>query len=309
MLKLENITVRFGSPENSPVVNDVSLHVKHFDKIAIIGETGSGKSVLLLALLKMLPPSALVTGKLMLGNRDVLQMDKKEITKVRGKIISYVPQGSADGLNPLLTIGYQVGEPLSQHTDLKKKEIENRVIEMLGIFDIGDEEKIVKAYPYTLSGGMKQRALIAMGVIADSPILFIDEPTKGLDSRRVNMVIESFRLLKERTILCITHDLRFANKIAEKILVMYSSQQVEFAYKDDFFREPLHPYSQALLQALPENGLHVNMGFAIPNTEYETSNACLFANRCPLKTTRCNKRPPLIDLGGRKVRCWIYDKG
>jgi peptide/nickel transport system ATP-binding protein len=306
MLKLENITVRFGSPENSPVVNDVSLLVKPLDKIGIVGETGSGKSVLLLAMLKMLPPNALVSGRLLLDDQDLLQMSKKEITRIRGKRISYVPQGTGDGLNPLLTIGYQVGEPLTQHTKLKAKEVQSRVIEALKNFDMGDEEKIVKAYPHTLSGGMKQRAMIAMGVITGSPIIFVDEPTKGLDGRRVNMVVESFKLLADRTILCVTHDLRFARKIAEKIFVMYASQQVELASKEDFFREPLHPYSQALLQALPENGLHVNMGFSIPNTEYELSNACLFANRCTRKTNRCKQRPPMVDVRGRKVRCWIY---
>jgi peptide/nickel transport system ATP-binding protein len=306
MLDLEHITVRFGSPENIPVVNDVSLHINPLDKIGIIGETGSGKSVLLLAMLKMLPPSALVSGSMLIDGQDVLQMDKKEITKIRGKKISYVPQGTANGLNPLLTIGYQIGEPLTQHTDLNEQEIRYRVAEALTRLDMGDEDKIVKAYPHTLSGGMKQRALIAMGIIGEAPIIFIDEPTKGLDGRRVDLVVESFRLLANRTILCVTHDLRFARKIARKILVMYASQQVEFAEMEDFFRHPLHPYSQALLQALPENGLHVNMGFAIPNTEYESNQACLFANRCAQKTKKCQQRPPLVDVHGRKVRCWKY---
>jgi peptide/nickel transport system ATP-binding protein len=306
MLELENITVRFGSPENTPVVNDVSLHVHHLDKIGIIGETGSGKSVLLLAMLQMLPLSAYVSGQLLLDGQDVLKMDKKEIANIRGKMISYVPQGTANGLNPLLTLGYQIGEPLTQHTDLKAEEVQYRVIEVLKKLDMGDEEKLVKAYPHTLSGGMKQRALIAMGIIGGAPIIFIDEPTKGLDSRRVNLVTESFRLLADRTILCVTHDLRFARKIAGKIFVMYASQEVEFANKEDFFKKPLHPYSQALLQALPENGFHVNMGFAIPNTEYEVNSACLFANRCTQKTKKCTQRPPMVDIHGRKVRCWNY---
>ncbi len=130
-----------------------------------------------------------------------------------------------------------------------------------------------------------------MGIASGSPIIFIDEPTKGLDSRRVNMVVDSFKLLKDRTILCVTHDLQFARRIAEKILVMYASQQIEFANRDEFFCEPLHPYSKALLQALPENGLRVNMGFAPPNNEYENINGCLFASRCPERNARCNLRP------------------
>jgi peptide/nickel transport system ATP-binding protein len=306
MLKLENITVRFGVPENNPVVNDVSLTVESLDKIGIIGETGSGKSILLLAMLKMLPKSALVSGKLLFDNRDILQMNKKEIAGIRGKIISYVPQGSGNGLNPLLTIGYQVGETLIYHEKMKKQKAIERATDILRSFDIGNEEKIVQAYPYCLSGGMKQRVLIAMGIASGSPIIFIDEPTKGRDSRRVNMVVDSFKLLKDRTILCVTHDLQFARRIAEKILVMYASQQIEFADRDEFFREPLHPYSKALLQALPENGLCVNMGFAPPNNEYENINGCLFASRCPERNARCHLRPPLVDIYGRKVRCWNY---
>jgi peptide/nickel transport system ATP-binding protein len=120
------------------------------------------------------------------------------------------------------------------------------------------------------------------------------------------MVIESFKMLEDRTILCVTHDLRFARKIANKIVVMYAAQQVEFSSVEDFYREPLHPYSQALLQALPENGLRANLGFAPPNTEYEMIDGCLFANRCIVKTDRCKQRPPLIDIHGRKVRCWKY---
>jgi peptide/nickel transport system ATP-binding protein len=141
MLKLENITVRFGVPENNPVVNDVSLTVEALDKIGIIGETGSGKSILLLAMLKMLPKSALVSGKLLFDSRDILQMNKKEIAGIRGKIISYVPQGSGNGLNPLLTIGYQVGETLIYHEKMKKQKAIERATEILRSFDIGMKKK------------------------------------------------------------------------------------------------------------------------------------------------------------------------
>jgi len=306
MLKLENITVRFGSPQNHPVVNDVSLAVAPLDKVGIIGETGSGKSVLLLSLLKMLPTSALVSGRLLLDDRDVLQMGKDEIIKVRGRRISYVPQGTADGLNPLLTVGYQVGEPLAQHGRLRAKEVRRRVVELLKYFDMGDEARLARAYPHTLSGGMKQRALIAMGVIAGAPIIFVDEPTKGLDGRRVSMLVESFRRLADRTILCVTHDLRFARQIATRIFVMYASQQVELADKEDFFHEPLHPYSRALLQALPENGLRASPGFAPPTSALEPEEGCLFAGRCAERDGRCRGRPPLVDVDGRKVRCWQY---
>ncbi len=306
MLELTDITVRFGKAGTPNAIEHVSLSVKEKEKVFIIGETGSGKSVLLLAVLGMLPKSAHVTGKALLNGRDLMQLKGKALREMRGKEIAYVPQGSGNGMNPLLRIGYQVGEPLMIHQKAKKKAAIREAIKGLREFDLGEEEELVKKYPHMLSGGMKQRSLIAMGVIADAPVIFADEPTKGLDSERIELVIQAFGQLKDQTIVCVTHDLRFARAAAERICVMYASEQIESAAKDEFFAEPLHPYAKAILAALPENGLKVSKGFAPPREDEEAAKGCHYARRCSFCTERCENKPPMVEVGDRKVRCWLY---
>lgn len=306
MLDIRNINIVFGSTLNPPAVDNMSIKVNQYDKTVIIGETGSGKSVLILALLKMLPSSAIVSGSAIYKNDNILEFNEKQIRKIRGAKISYIPQGSGNGMNPLLRVGFQISEALMEHKKVKYKDALSESISLLKKFDLGDEKKIIGSYPYMLSGGMKQRILITMGIVADAEVIFADEPTKGLDQRRIDMVIDSFKQLQNKTILCVTHDLRFAKEIATNISVMYSAQQIEFARKDEFFNEPLHPYSKSLIEALPENGLNSNLGFAPPKGSYILDESCKFIDRCLYKTNRCLKSPPMIDLGMRKVRCWKY---
>ncbi|MCF0120542.1 MAG: ABC transporter ATP-binding protein [Oscillospiraceae bacterium] len=171
---------------------------------------------------------------------------------------------------------------------------------------MGSEEQWARAYPHMLSGGMKQRAMIAMGVAAGAKTILADEPTKGLDSDRIESVIECFNMLKDETVLCVTHDVNFARAIGDNISVMYAAQQLEYAERDDFFSCPLHPYSQAIIAAMPENGLQCTVGFAPPHTEYSRL-ICRFAERCPQCSDRClNEMPPMINLDGHHVRCWQY---
>lgn len=306
MLDIQNVTVRFGPAGTPNAIEQVSLAAPDRQKTFLIGETGSGKSVLLLAILQMLPKSAHVEGRALLDGMDVMALPPKEIRKIRGSRIAYIPQGSGNGMNPLLTVGLQVGEPLMIHQGLRKRPAKERALQLLRQLDLGNEEQLIRQYPYTLSGGMKQRSLIAMGVIADAGLLFADEPTKGQDTERIRMIAETFERLPDKTLLCVTHDLRFARNMADQIAVMYASEEVETASKSDFFREPLHPYSRAILRALPENGLQVTKGFAPPRADAELAKGCRYALRCDCCTQRCRERPPLIDLGNRKVRCWHY---
>nr|WP_312579921.1 ABC transporter ATP-binding protein [Sedimentibacter sp.] len=305
MLKIENVSVCFGTCENSPVVDSVSMDIVKNSKNVIIGETGSGKSVLLLAVLKMLPTSAIVKGRAVFEGENLMSMSSKELEKIRGARISYIPQGSGNGMNPLLTVGFQIGEPLMEHKGFKKKSAFAESIKLLKKFSVGNEENNAKAYPHTYSGGMRQRALIAMGVSAGADVIFADEPTKGLDNNRIDTVIECFRQLDDKTLLCVTHDLRFAKEIGENISVMYAAQQIEYCSKEEFFAKPLHPYSEAMINAMPENGLKSSVGFAPSHEAYETE-GCRFSYRCPYFMERCKLSPPLINNSGRKVRCWKY---
>lgn len=304
VLELKRITVRFGAG-GVPVVEDVCLTVEEGTKTVIIGETGSGKSVLILALLKLLPSTAIVTGEVIYRGIDVFSLSERELAALRGAKIAYVPQGSGNSLNPLHPIGKQVGESMAAGNLLPAKELRARVLALLKSFHLGDEERLVKQYPHTLSGGMRQRVLVAMGVAPGAAVILADEPTKGLDAARVRLVEDSFMRLEGKSLICVTHDISFARKIGEYVSVMYAAQQVEIASAEDFFKRPLHPYAQAMLAAMPENGLKAIVGFAPPHNEY-LNHGCRFYVRCPNKTNRCLTPPPLVEIENRKVRCWIY---
>ena len=305
MLDLQNVAIRFGhGPE---AVSDTSFHVDARKRTVVIGETGSGKSVLLLAILGLLPPSASIQGKILFEGEDLLALRERQMERIRGAKIAYIPQGSGNGLNPLYTVGRQIDESIRKHSRLSRAAARSRTVALLERFGIENAAERARDYPFEFSGGMRQRALIAMGVAADAQLILADEPTKGLDQSRIQSVIDAFHQLEDRTLLCVTHDLRLAKSLADSIVVMYASQQIESGPGADFFTHPLHPYSRAMLEALPENGLQANMGFAPPRTNTDAQSACHFLDRCPCKSEKCLRTPPLFALeDGRKVRCWNY---
>ena len=299
MLEIEGVSIRFG--DNPEAVSDTTFTVGDGDRLAVVGETGSGKSVLLLAALGLLPASARVTGSIRLNGRELLGCREREFNRIRGKEIAYIPQGSGNGLNPLYTVGHQLCEAIRKYQPCTRKEA---LVQAAALLEYG--VALCRSYPFQLSGGMRQRVLIAMGIAAGADLVLADEPTKGLDRRRIALVEDAFQRLGERTLLCVTHDLRFAHAISSRVVVMYASQQIESGDSPSFFAEPLHPYSRAMLEALPENGLHANMGFAPPRQDVDAQSVCHFYGRCPWRSERCRKAPPLMTVGKRKVRCWKY---
>lgn len=308
MFRMNDVSIRFGNGPN--VVANTTVEVNKGDKLAVIGETGSGKSVLLLAALRLLPKSAIVSGEILFENKDLLSSSKKEIENIRGRAISYIPQGSGNGLNPLYTIGHQLCEAISLRQKAPKAEALIQAERLLKRFGFTDIRALCKAYPFMLSGGMRQRVLIAMAIAAGARLVFADEPTKGLDSARIKMVVDAFKGLQDQTVLCVTHDLRFAKTISNRIAVMYASQQIESSDCERFFSSPLHPYSAAMLKALPENGLNAGIGFAPPRTSVEAKrrDGCGFSERCPDFHDSCREPPPMFSYGDRKVRCWLYGR-
>lgn len=304
MLEIKDLTVCFGEEGSANAVEQISLKVNDREKVFLIGETGSGKSVLLMAILGMLPRSASITGQAILDGKDILNLPEKEMRKIRGTKIAYIPQGSGEGMNPLLRAGYQIGEPRVLH---QKEHMTQAIRAAAGQLErFGLKKEVLRQYPHTLSGGMKQRSLIVMGVMEEAPVLFADEPTKGLDPTRIEQIVDCFTKLETQTILCVTHDLRFAKATAEKICVLYASQEVEYSEKEAFFEKPLHPYSQAILQALPENGLQVSEGFAPPREDADAQKGCHYRRRCRFCSAKCEETPPMFAVGTRKVRCWLY---
>lgn len=254
MLELEHISVRFAAGHGVQAVEDVTLTLEDGGRLAIVGETGSGKSVLLLAVLQLLPGSALVSGSARLDGEDLFAAGQKRLREIRGGVISYVPQGGGASLNPLYSVGFQVGEPLMEHRGYSKKKAFLASIPLLKRFQLGREEQLAKGYPHTFSGGMRQRAMVAMGISAGARIIFADEPTKGLDQKRVDLVADTLNRLETEALLCVTHDLQFAAAVCRRVCVMYAAQQVEYGSAAQVLGQPLHPYTQAMVRAMPENG-------------------------------------------------------
>jgi len=306
MLEIKHVSVKFSDSSDVQAVEDVSLVLPEKGKIALVGETGSGKSVLLLAILRLLPESAITSGDVIFNGKHIWKLNRKELNRLRGGEISYVPQGGGGSMNPLMKVGFQVGEPLMEHKGMKRKAATKKSIGLLRYFHLGDEEKLSKAYPHTFSGGMRQRAMVAMGIAAGAEIVLADEPSKGLDEERVSLVVDAFRSLKEQSLLCVTHDLLFAGQISDHICVLYAAQQVEFGPTEELLASPLHPYTRDMVDAIPENGMRVDQaGFAPPHTGYQNY-GCRYRHRCRHCTERCKQMPPLFQVGHREVRCWLY---
>lgn len=303
MIEIKNLSVKFRGGVTA--IDSLDLTAPDKQNTVIIGESGSGKSVLLAAILRILPASASVGGELLLDGTDLLRLSEKEMNRLRGTRLAYIPQGGGSSMNPLLTVGYQIAEPLAEKKAVPMKTALSAAIDWMKRLNLGSEEKLAAAYPHMLSGGMRQRALIAMGAITGAPVLLADEPTKGLDGERVETVTELLRQLTDRTILCVSHDLRFARLVSDKICVMYAAQAVEQCGGEDFFAGPLHPYSRMILEAMPENGLKADMGFAPPHSEADRM-GCRFYDRCPRRSAKCVQAPPMAERNGRKVRCWLY---
>ena len=274
ILDIQNVSVRFANGSAVQAVEQVFLSVFPGDKLCIIGETGSGKSILLLSVLRLLPPSAIVSGDVRFHGQSLFALSPKQLDGVRGGRISYVPQGSGNGMNPLLSVGLQVGEPLMAHRGLNKKQAMGRAVELMRRFHLGREEELARQYPYTLSGGMRQRALIAMGVSAGAELLLFDEPTKGLDEARIRLVADALNELDGQTMVCVTHDLNFARAVANRIGVMYAANLIEVADADELYGMGLDEYipaedgasfiewPQMAQEAMPEDALHVDIAYA-----------------------------------------------
>lgn len=311
MLEIKNVSVKFTAGAGVLAVDSMSLELTNGGRTAIVGETGSGKSVLLLAILRLLPANAIITGSIKLDGENLLEVNKKRLCQVRGGLISYVPQSSGLSMNPLLKVGYQIGEPLIEHKQYSKKQAIAASIPLMRKFKLSNEEKLAFDYPHTFSGGMRQRAMMAMGISAEAKVILADEPTKGLDSQNVNLVVNVLNDLQSQSLLSVTHDLNFARRISQNICVMYASQQVEYANTEELIHHPLHPYTQDMIDAMPENGMvYQDIGFAPPHSSYlEKSTGCRYSDNCRFRFEKCVTMPPIFDIQNRKVRCWKYDPG
>ena len=313
-LKVQDLAVEYMSNDKVVhAVNGVSLELERGQTLGLVGETGAGKTTIAKSILRILPDvGAKVTGgKVILDGDDLFEMSEHEMRKVRGNKISMIFQDPMTSLNPCYTVGYQIMEAIKVHQGGNKQTRRQRAIDLLNLVGIPDPASRLDVYPHQLSGGMSQRVMIAMAIACRPKLLIADEPTTALDVTIQAQIIELLLELQQQenmALVLITHDLALVAEAAHKIIVMYAGQVVETGDAKDIFRAPRHPYTQALLRALPEFAQDKARLASLPGVvpgKYDRPVGCLLNPRCPYATDKCrSEEPALADLtGGRQSKC------
>src|SRR3954463_5552377 len=307
LLEVENLQTHFRTPSGiNRAVEGVSFHVNEGETLAIVGESGCGKSGTSMSLMRLIPePPGRIAGSIRFAGRDLLQMSDREMRAIRGNDISMIFQEPMTSLNPVLTVGRQIRETLMIHQGLDKQAAEAHAIEMLVLVGIPEPKRRVREYPHQLSGGMRQRVMIAIALACNPKLLIADEPTTALDVTIQAQILKLMLDLKHRVgaaIILITHDLGVVAEVAERVVVMYAGRKVEEAAVGPLFRNPRHPYTQGLLGSMPK------LGSSLTGTETRLAEipglvpslkakipGCVFAGRCPYTTDLCRQVAPALE--------------
>ncbi|WP_198530566.1 ABC transporter ATP-binding protein [Bacillus sp. LL01] len=298
-------------------VDGVTFDVPKGKTLGIVGESGSGKSITSLSILRLIQnPGKVVGGEILFKGEDLLSKTEAKMRKIRGNEISMIFQEPMTSLNPVYTVGQQIGESFQIHEGLGKKKAIERSIEMLKLVGIPSPEKRVHQYPYELSGGMRQRVMIAMALACNPELLIADEPTTALDVTIQAQILELMKDLQDRlgmSIIMITHDLGVVAETCDYVAVMYCGKVVEYASIKELFKNPRHPYTVGLLKSLPRHDIDVDgeelsvIKGSVPSPA-DMPKGCRFAPRCPFASDICRERLPDLeeDENGNQIRCWIY---
>jgi len=319
ILKVENLETTFFTDSGEiPAVNNVSFHVKEGEVLGIVGESGSGKSVTSLSIMGLVPspPGKVTDGKIHLYDKNLLTLSDKQMRKIRGNDIAMIFQEPMTSLNPLFTIGNQMLEAVLIHKDMSKQVAKEQCIDMLRTVGLPRAEEIMNEYPHQLSGGMRQRVMIAMALICNPKLLIADEPTTALDVTTQAQILKLMKRLNDEfntAIMLITHDLGVVAEICERVIVMYAGQVVEEATVEELFRNPQHPYTKGLIASVPdirkktERLYSIRGNVPIPGS---VKQGCQFASRCEAKFGRCTEEsPPIYETAeNKKVRCFLFDE-
>jgi oligopeptide/dipeptide ABC transporter ATP-binding protein len=320
LLSITNLRTRFHIYEGVvTAVDGINLDVYRGETLGVVGESGCGKSVTALSILRLLAsPPAEIQGTILFGGVNLLDLNLDEIRRIRGNAISMIFQEPMTSLNPVLTIGEQISEAIRFHQGMTRQEAWSKSVEMLQMVQIPSPEMRALEYPHQLSGGMRQRAMIAMALSCRPKLLLADEPTTALDVTIQAQIVDLMEHLKEdfdTSIVLITHNLGLVAEMAKRVLVMYMGKVVEEATVDDLFLEPLHPYTQGLLGSIPWIGQKQKSGrkqlqeiSGVVPSLLEVPDGCRFHPRCSRVMEICQKEePPLIKpRNGRKVQCWLW---
>jgi len=319
LLRVENLKTHFHTRDGVVrAVDGVSFEVMPGETLAIVGESGCGKSVTSMSILRLLPmpPARIVDGRIEFDGRNLLELTEPQMREVRGNAISMIFQEPMTSLNPVLTIGRQIAEALVLHRGMSQKDAMARAVEMLRKVHIPEAERRVTQYPHELSGGMRQRVMIAMALACGPRLLIADEPTTALDVTIQAQILELMRELHRETgaaIILITHDLGVVAEMAQRVVVMYAGRKVEEAPIEALFAAPRHPYTRGLLGSMPHLGDSVNetgkrlveIPGMVPSLK-EPAPGCLFAPRCPNAGERCTREAPPLErhAPGHVAACW-----
>lgn len=317
ILEIENLSTafRFGGKPVA-VTKEITFSIKKGEILGIVGESGSGKSVTAKTAMRLLPspPSSVLSGTVKLDGEDVLSLTERQMQQVRGNKMAMIFQEPMTALNPVYTCGNQIVEAIRKHQNLSKKEAEKVALEMLKMVGIPMPEQRMKAYPHELSGGMRQRVMIAMALCCQPKLLIADEPTTALDPTIQEQILELIRDLHKKNnmaVMYITHDLGVISETCQRVVVMYAGMIQEIAEVHDLFHNTLHPYTMGLMKAMPKLGdkkerLYDIKGMVPPITDMPVG--CRFAPRCPYATEKCHAQcPEIVDAGdGHMVRCHRY---
>ena len=322
LLEVEGLKTHFFTRDGVVrAVDGVSFAIQPGETLALVGESGCGKSVTSLSILRLIasPPGRTVAGSIRFNGRDLLALTEREMRDVRGNEISMIFQEPMTSLNPVLTIGRQISETLVLHRGLARADAMARAIDMLRLVNIPEPARRASEYPHQMSGGRRQRVMIAMALACDPKLLIADEPTTALDVTIQAQILDLMRALKEKSgaaILLITHDLGVVAEMAQRVVVMYAGRKVEEARVDELFARPRHPYTRGLINSIPRLGAAragrkplAEIPGMVPSLR-EPIVGCAFATRCGYAVDRCRAEAPTLQgaAGGHAVACWEADR-
>jgi oligopeptide transport system ATP-binding protein len=314
LLEVKGLQVRFDTPEGEVrAVDGLDFSVRSGESLAIVGESGAGKSQAVMAIMGLLAENGSATGKAEFNGQDLMQMSRKELNNIRGCQIAMIFQDPMTSLNPFLTIEKQMVEVITYHQGLRRHEARAHAVEMLRAVRIPAPEERVKQYPHEFSGGMRQRVMIAMGLLCEPDLLIADEPTTALDvtvQAQITQLVGELSQKSNMSLILITHDLAVVAEVCDRVLVMYAGQLVETGSIEDIFYRPQHPYTQGLLASVPrmdrpaDDELHSIPGN--PPNLLDSGSGCRFRERCVKVMDACSEDPPLqVANDGRMSRCFI----
>jgi len=315
VLEVKGLTTQFSKGSGKvTVVDQLDLHLKKGESLGIVGESGCGKSVTSLSIMRLLDSNGTVTGSIRLNGRDILRLNEKEMRDIRGKEMAMIFQEPMTSLNPVLTIGRQISEVLEEHEGRSKAACKQRVIDLLAQVGIARPEEIYREYPHSLSGGMRQRVMIAMAIACNPSLLIADEPTTALDVTIQAQILDQIKKIRDEigmSLIMITHDLGVVAEVCDRVMVMYAGQVIESADVRTLLRNPKHPYTIGLNQSTPQKAKGQKRLYSItgnvPSPE-DMPPGCRFAPRCDKVMTICwEKNPELQQVDQLSAcRCWLY---